>query len=334
MSRSRIDARRPACADATAACPRSELASMQLLDTHKLSMLNSSGPKETGLHLARFLTDTKVTPIGEWRRPARVGGLRVGGFSFALLDLGTPMSIEATVRADQFLIMSCLRGSASMNVDGRSINVSAGSGFVARPLQYLKARLSSDCIRLVVAIESHLLDPDIYPEHSQFMVDGPAMRPWFEVVQFLLSSSLLQVANQDPAMLKSMEGVLLGLLRSNALRSLFDSKQNSIASCDVRRAEIFIQAHAPNYMSLKEIAAAAGTVPRTLQSHFMRYRCVTPMQYLCNVRLDAARDLLLSGKALVADAAFECGFGHRGRFAHHYRRRFGETPSATLQRVG
>jgi AraC-like DNA-binding protein len=296
-------------------------------------MLKSSRPSETGLHLAQFLTDTKVTPIGEWRRPARVGGLRIGGFSFALLDLGTSMTLEATVRADHFLIVSCLRGSAWMNVDGRSISVSAGTGFVARPLQYLKARLSSDCIRLAVRIESHLLDPDKYPEHAQFAVDGPAMRPWFELVQFLLSSSLLEAAEHDPALLTSMEGVLYGLLRSNSLRSLFDSKHSPIASSDVRRAEIFIRAHAPRDISLKEIAEAAGTVPRTLQSHFMQYRHVTPMQFLRNVRLDAARDLLLSGRMQVADAAVECGFAHQSRFAHHYRRRFGESPSSTLQRT-
>ena len=307
---------------------------MQILETHRLCMLESSRPRETGLHLAQFLTETKVTPIGEWRRPARVGGLRIGGFSFALLDLGTSMAVEATVRADHFLIMSCLRGSAWMNVDGRSISVSAGTGFVARPLQYLKARLSSDCIRLVVRIESHLLGPDKYPERAQFTVDGPAMRPWFEVVQFLLSSSLLEVAEHDPALLTSMEGVLFGLLRSNSLRSLLDSKHSPIASSDVRRAEIFIRAHAPRDISLKEIAEAGGTVPRTLQSHFMRYRHVTPMQFLRNVRLDTARDLLLSGRMQVADAAIECGFGHQSRFAHHYRRRFGESPSTTLQRTG
>jgi len=38
-----------------------------------------------------------------------VGGLRIGGFSFALLDLGASMALEATVRADSFLYVVSAR---------------------------------------------------------------------------------------------------------------------------------------------------------------------------------------------------------------------------------
>jgi len=65
----------------------------------------------------------------------------------------------------------------------------------------------------------------------------------------------------------------------------------------------------------------------------MRYRNMTPMEHLRNVRLDRARDLLMSGNVQVADAASDCGFSHQGRFASRYRARFGESPSITLKRV-
>ncbi|MBN9274969.1 MAG: helix-turn-helix domain-containing protein, partial [Mesorhizobium sp.] len=39
-------------------------------------------------------------------------------------------------------------------------------------------------------------------------------------------------------------------------------------------------------------------------------------------------------KTSVTDAAYAAGFGHLGRAASAYRRRYGETPSETLRRRG
>src|SRR5262245_27773352 len=85
---------------------------------------------------------------------------------------------------------------------------------------------------------------------------------------------------------------------------------------------------------LEELATAAGVAPRTLQKHFRRFLGSAPLAFLRKLRFDRARQQLLhaSEQASVTEIATGCGFGHLGRFATEYCQRYGESPSATLQR--
>ena len=123
---------------------------MAFLDNHCLNMTKLYLPQETGQQIAQYLTDTRVEPVGEWRGPARVGGIRVGGFSFALIEFGAPMEIQARIHADHFLIVSCLRGAVKLDVDGQRVTIGAGQGVIARPVRYIQAECSKDCIRFPV----------------------------------------------------------------------------------------------------------------------------------------------------------------------------------------
>lgn len=307
---------------------------MLVLDSQILSYLPSYRPQETEPLFAQLLTDTKVLPIGRWRGPARVGGLRIGGFSFALIEFGTSMQVEAAVRSDHFLMMCCLRGSARVDIDGKCISVATGKGFLARPSRYINASFSDDCVRLAIRIDPHLLSPDVYPGYETFAAGDEQMKPWFETIRFLFSTpSFIAAGARDPALLGCAEGVLARLLHGSPLYQAITRARSPAASRDVCRAELFVRTYASTNLSLADIAAAAGVNIRTLQVNFMRYRNMTPMQYLQNTRLDHARELLLAGNVQVADAAFESGFSHEGRFASRYRARFGEVPSVTLKRA-
>jgi len=297
-------------------------------------MLSAFAPEQMGSHLARFLTDSQVLPIGIWDRPARVGGVQIGGFSFALIESPGPMQMEAAVNGDHFLLLCCLRGSIRLDVDGDKIILDAGYGVVTRPRRRMRAQFSRDCARLAVRIDLHIPGPDLYPEHQVFALHCDEMRPWFEGVRFLFTSpSFLRYAAQDPALVESMEGVLVRLLQSTPMLTMFSGAASPAISSDVRRAEAFIHSEADRDIALRDIARAAEVSARTLQSNFIRYRNMTPTQYLRNVRLERARELLLGGKHRVLDAALESGFSHLGRFANRYRARFGESPSRTLRQT-
>ena len=73
---------------------------------------------------------------------------------------------------------------------------------------------------------------------------------------------------------------------------------------------------------------------RTLHDAFRRRFGTSPAAHVRALRLQAAREALLGADAeltTVARIAAEHGFAHPGRFAVAYRRRFGESPSATLR---
>jgi len=84
---------------------------------------------------------------------------------------------------------------------------------------------------------------------------------------------------------------------------------------------------------LPDLAELSEVAPRTLQKHFKRFLGRTPLAFLQQLRFERARQDLLRGdpRTSVTAIATRCGFAHLGRFATEYRRRYGESPSATFR---
>ncbi|GAA4676816.1 helix-turn-helix transcriptional regulator [Frondihabitans cladoniiphilus] len=103
----------------------------------------------------------------------------------------------------------------------------------------------------------------------------------------------------------------------------------------LRHAVEFMHSHAHLPITPTEIADDAGLSLRGLQVAFSRHLDVTPTDYLRGIRYERARDDLRNlgpRDTTVAAIAARWGFAHPGRFATGYARRFGESPSVTLQR--
>ncbi|MBL4919110.1 helix-turn-helix domain-containing protein [Szabonella alba] len=87
-------------------------------------------------------------------------------------------------------------------------------------------------------------------------------------------------------------------------------------------------------ISMAALARTLGCSSRSVQTAFREAGHATPQEVLAGIRLDAARVRLLSGEASVTTCALDSGINHLGRFAHAYRRRFGENPAQTLSARG
>jgi AraC-like DNA-binding protein len=96
----------------------------------------------------------------------------------------------------------------------------------------------------------------------------------------------------------------------------------------MRRAMEFMQANVAQPLTVEEIAQSAGCSARALAAAFRTERGQTVTSVLRELRLDAARDMLLAGDpALTIGAAcVRFGFSNPGRFAALYRERFGVLP--------
>jgi AraC-like DNA-binding protein len=130
--------------------------------------------------------------------------------------------------------------------------------------------------------------------------------------------------------------VMVGLLLAhphNYSDKLY-ARSRTVASRDVRRAIDYIEANLDEPIGFAEIAAASGIPGRTLSQHFRRFHDTTAMRYLRDVRLDKVHEALRRAEPeeSILQIAGNWGFGHMGRFAAAYRKRFGEAPSETLRR--
>lgn len=134
---------------------------------------------------------------------------------------------------------------------------------------------------------------------------------------------------------RALATALLHCFPNTFLARPVPSETGAVLPAQLRRAVAYVDEHLHEDVGLGEIAAAARMSPRGLQAAFRRELGRTPVGYLREARLDAARvDLLRAdptGGETVASVAARWGFAHSGRFATAYRDRFGESPGTTLR---
>jgi AraC family transcriptional regulator, ethanolamine operon transcriptional activator len=102
----------------------------------------------------------------------------------------------------------------------------------------------------------------------------------------------------------------------------------------VRGAMDFVDQHDGEYVSLEQLASAAGVSERTLRDAFHWYFGIPPVQYLNRRTLHQVRKALKASdpsKATVTSIATQFGVWQFGRLARDYRLLFGELPSETLR---
>ncbi|MGW5570316.1 AraC family transcriptional regulator [Nocardia thailandica] len=172
-----------------------------------------------------------------------------------------------------------------------------------------------------------------------FPLDTPAGRALLASTRFVYDELAREGGvSTMPLACRELESTLMTqilLTAPSQLTPALTGSAPSIGHTRVREAVAYIHAHPDADISTAELAARAGVTARALQLAFRDAVGMSPSAYVRSVRLDRVRDELSSGRAVsVSDAAMRWGFFHLGRFARHYRERFGELPSETAGRVG
>lgn len=85
-----------------------------------------------------------------------------------------------------------------------------------------------------------------------------------------------------------------------------------------------------NYMfdlSMNEIASYTGRSLATFKRDFAKVSDLTPQKWIIKRRLEAAHDLIKSGKKKVTEACFDVGFKNLSHFSKIYKEAYGVAPS-------
>ena len=330
------------------------IAAAPALSAHRMGAFEPSVLRSNRLFESRDLDEARerisrvMQPHEVWRVGGRADGgagshmdfVRVGGIGLGTIDFGEAVQLEVDAIDDYHLLMFCLRGQAETRVDGRAIAASTHAGIVCAPGHDFSAALSADCEQFVVRLDRAMVQGHAGGElhfNEDLDLRRPELQPWLEQVRAMATSPhLLASAQRNPLIAVELERLLvLLLLEGQGRRAAAPAPPaaRGIASACVHRAEAYMQAHVEDPMCLADIARAAQVPVRTLLDSFKRFRDHSPMQYLKEMRLELARRRLQRPDAAtrVSAVALDCGFVHLGRFSQAYSRRFGESPSVTLQ---
>ena len=120
--------------------------------------------------------------------------------------------------------------------------------------------------------------------------------------------------------------ILIALLLSVLRWLLADEK-----SCKVSPAEIVASCIRGHYyrsdLSIREIAEMTKFSPNYIQKVFRAGYGCTPIEYLNEVRLNAARQLLRQHRWQIKEVAAMCGWNYAHYFCRRYKEHFGILPS-------
>jgi AraC-like DNA-binding protein len=268
--------------------------------------------------------------------------VRVGGIGVGTIAFGAPMRVDVDRLDGYYLLMFCLRGHSQARPGDWVLDADARHGIVGEPDQPFVADLSADCEQLVLRIDREVMLAHAGHEALQLQpaldLNAVSLRPWLSALKILTSApAVLELVQRNALIAGDIERLLIHLLLAGQPWQASLPREThgpAIAPACVRRAEAFMEAQVERPLRLADIAAVAGVPARTLHDAFQRFRGMSPLQRLHEFRLQRAHWRLRgAGEGTrVAEVALDCGFAHFGRFAQAYKRRFGESPSRTLQR--
>ncbi|ODU07170.1 MAG: hypothetical protein ABS81_02400 [Pseudonocardia sp. SCN 72-86] len=267
-----------------------------------------------------------------------VGLLRFG--TEVVVDPGALGSYHVNVPLAGWVVSECGPRSAVATTERAAV-------FTPREHTVLP-RWSSDAAQICIKISKSAMEDSLeallgHPVASDIRFDlaldltTPAAASWLGVLRLLLE----EVDRPDGLLSRSvthrehLEKMLVdGLLHLQAhdyLEELLEP-QPPARPRTVKRVVELIEAHPEANYTLADLARTAGVGARRLQSAFQETLHTTPSGYLRKVKLERARQDLLTGEGTVIEIAYRWGFNHPGRFSSLYRRTFGESPSVTARR--
>ena len=96
----------------------------------------------------------------------------------------------------------------------------------------------------------------------------------------------------------------------------------------IKGAIAFIDGHYSEKITLKQLAESSGLSQTLFSRLFMKAMQTTPIRYITEIRLNAARKLLANTDMTLANIAAETGFYDEAHFIRTFRKSRGLTPGA------
>jgi AraC-like DNA-binding protein len=291
-----------------------------------------AGPGAVDARLHAVVLDRVTFAYSRYGAPVEIGGLGAMGpcYHLNLLQRGAVRSWRGRNEVDQSR---------------------RGQGVVFTPGEGWRMRWSSDCAQVAVRIDQDALQRHLErtvgrPSRGAIafrfsLAETPAVRSFVSLLSTIVAeldttagswlSSRLMVAQVE-------DFVMSGLLAAQPhdQSDVLAAPPGPSRPRHVKRAMDLMVERPDDPLTTTDLADVAGVSVRTLQAAFHGHVGMSPMEFLRDVRLERVHRELADSPvgATVSAVALRWGFGHLGRFAVAYRRKYGCLPSDTLRSGG
>ena len=306
-------------------------------------------------HVARELADHSL----RWRRGAPDAVMHKGRTEHLhvyMLKYGAEVEVTPHPFDDFCLVHTSLVGGLEIETDGQRLYIAEGRSAVLPARQSMRLHWQPGTAQLIVRVPHALLREVTGMQPDQAVDIGPGQvlprehtALWDLHTEALLGAmSLTADTPMRAAWLTHFERSVAMFVAAQA-RTAQGSGQPTEAPVPVDHGTVaggsrqaqridavmhYIDSHIGAPISLEDLARAGNMSVRTLHQLCAQVHDLSPMAWVRERRLQAARRYLrLHPQATVTDTALRFGFAHAGRFASYYKARFGEMPSQTQARA-
>jgi AraC-like DNA-binding protein/mannose-6-phosphate isomerase-like protein (cupin superfamily) len=226
-------------------------------------------------------------------------------------------------------------GDALHQVNGSWTDVRAGSAFLLTPADFHKITAISatplTCYNVVV-------DPWLLEERLSSIDRSMTESTWTLHSASDLEDDFRRLHEEgtrkergSTAMMEAiLQCILIECSRRRGLERGASTEERPHADrVDMTRAVLFIDHHFREPLTLSDVASRAHLSPNYFSERFRKFTGMSFQVYLQRRRLHFARSLLTATTLGVTHACHAAGFNDLSHFGRAYRRRYGESPSAT-----
>lgn len=179
-------------------------------------------------------------------------------------------------------------------------------------------------------------DYDFSPKHiaKQYIVDDKKVANGEEVTDRLelnvLRNGRMAWFTTSKRPIYSNGGEIIGTYGIS--RHLEDSTSEPAGMGSLQRPVDFIRTHYADEINVKDLAEHCHLSVSALERRFKKYIGKTPLQFINEVRLEHARQLLVESNLPISQVASSCGFSDHSYFSNQFSKTFEILPSEFRKR--
>jgi AraC-like DNA-binding protein len=316
------------------------------LQRHQIFATRDAEEARAFLGVRGFLLD--IRPRDAADLDMRLNSVFLPGLYLARLQYGAAAEIRTSQDYDDYRFMAPLRGCLCGTIANDDVSCRPGTAMLISPTLDNVVRVERNTAGLNILLSGFGLR-----RHLAALLGEPLRAPLEFAPPLSLREghgrSLACFARLAIAELERPDSILLEPMTARPFRAFVTTAlllqqphnyaealrrlERPVTPRDVKRAVEYMHANLDAAIGLPEIVAASGVPGRTLIQHFRDFKGTSPMRYLRSARYEKVREALSRAEPeeRITEIAPKWGFNHMGRFSLEYRRRFGESPSATLR---
>ena len=205
--------------------------------------------------------------------------------------------------------------------------------------QIVEASAEAPCLAMSLKLEMPVIRDLLSHEEMQVAQspsDSPAMATGEATVEFLSACCRLMDLLDTPQDIPFLSGLIQREIIYRIVRGPEGTRLRAIATLGdqshrTAKAIAWIKSNYAKPLRVEELAQRAGMGLSTLHHHFRALTAMSPLQYQKQIRLQAARGLMLVDGLDAASAAFEVGYESATQFNREYSRLFGQPPMRDIR---